>query len=167
MNVCPVCRNVNSNDATVCRYCRSTLTPPAVAAVISRSRPRWPWFAGGAAALVLLVGIGSFALSGGNTAAAVEPAAEGVAITVGTGEGPSLEFEPTSVSAPPNTPVALTFTNQSTLPHNLTFQNEITAKTADIGEGVSETLNFTTPGPGSYQFVCTIHPGMDGELAVQ
>ena len=167
MNVCPVCRNVNSNDATVCRYCRSTLTPPAVAAVISRSRPRWPWFAGGAAALVLLVAIGSFALSGGNTAAAVEPAAEGVAITVGTGEGPSLEFEPTSVSAPPNTPVALTFTNQSTLPHNLTFQNEITAKTADIGEGVSETLNFTTPGPGSYPFVCTIHPGMDGALTVQ
>jgi plastocyanin len=119
-------------------------------------------------AVVLLLGIVGLSFSGGGAAQAGEPVtAAGTPVAVGTGEGPSLEFEPKSVTAPANAPVALTFTNHSTLPHNLSFEGEISAKTADIGEGVSETINFTTPAPGSYKFVCTIHPGMEGELAVQ
>jgi plastocyanin len=164
MNVCPVCRNVNSPDTTTCRYCQTALTPPSLEATTAGpARRRWPWLAG-IAALVLLVGIGGASLLAGGGAAA-QPVA--VAIEVGTGEGASLEFEPTSVSAPPNTAVDLTFVNQSTLPHNLTFQNEITAATDEnLPAGASETISFVTPDPGTYPFVCTIHPGMDGELIV-
>ena len=89
-------------------------------------------------------------------------------ITVGTDKAAELKFDPTTVSAPANTAVQLTFTNQSTLPHNLAFNEGITAKTSDnVAAGASETISFTTPGAGAYKFVCTIHPGMEGTLNVQ
>lgn len=164
MNVCPVCRNVNPTDATVCRYCNAALTPPAVMPVAgTRSKPIWPWITGVLAAVFLLFLVVSQAGSGAGTAQAVGPAP----IAIGTGEGASLEFQPKSVTAPANTAVTVTFTNHSTLPHNLTFQEPINVKTADVAGSASETINFTTPAPGSYTFVCTIHPGMEGELAVQ
>lgn len=164
MNVCPVCRNVNPTDATVCRYCNAALTPPSATPVaVSRSKPLWPWISGVLVAVVLLFLAVSQAGTGTGTAQAEGPPP----ITVGTGEGASLEFVPPSVTAPPDTPVSLVFTNQSTLPHNLSFDEPINMRTADIGGGTSETLTFTTPAPGTYTFVCTIHPGMEGELAVQ
>lgn len=164
MNVCPVCRNVNPTDATVCRYCTAALTPPSTTPVtVTRSKPLWPWITGVLAAVVVLFLLVSQAGTGAGTALAVGPAP----IAIGTGEGASLEFQPKSVTAPANTAIAVTFTNHSTLPHNLTFQEPISVKTADIAGGASEALNFTTPAPGNYKFVCTIHPGMEGELAVQ
>jgi plastocyanin len=90
-----------------------------------------------------------------------------VELTVGTGPDASLVFDPTTISAPPNTEVRLTFQNEGTISHNLAFQGGITAKTADdVPAGESETIEFTTPGPGDYQYVCTVHPGMEGTLTV-
>lgn len=166
MNVCPVCRNVNNRDATVCRYCQTALTPPQDPSVAPAARPRrWPWVAG-LVALVLVAAIGGFSLLGGGGAQAETAAA--FPVEVGTGEGASLEFVPASVTAPPNTAVALTFNNLSTLPHNLTFQGpELNAATdPNLAGQASETIEFDTPEPGTYPFVCTIHPGMDGELVV-
>ena len=91
-------------------------------------------------------------------------------ITVGTDTGAELQFVPNEVSAPANTAITLVFNNESdSQPHNLTFQDgPITAATeTNVPPGESETLEFTTPGPGDYSFVCTIHPGMDGTLHVQ
>ncbi len=90
-------------------------------------------------------------------------------LTVGTDTAAELKFVPATISAPANTEVKLTFNNQSTSqPHNLTFQQGITAATAtNVATGQSETLTFRTPGPGSYPFVCTIHPTMVGTLTVQ
>ena len=165
LNVCPVCRNVNQADATVCRYCRTALTPPQpVSAVPAAPRRRvWPWVAGAVVLLLLAGGSGLafFGGGGGGAQAAAMP------LTVGTGTGASLEFEPRTIQAPANTPVDLTFNNQSTLPHNLTFEQGPDARTADIAGNTSETISFTTPALGTYRFVCTIHPGMDGELIVQ
>ncbi len=164
LNVCPVCRNVNQPDATVCQYCRAALTPPQPAAAEAAPQPRrWRWAAGGVA-LLLVAGLAGFSFLGGGGG----QAAAATALAVGTGAGPSLVFEPRSIQAPPNTSVSLTFNNQSTLPHNLTFEQVITAKTAEqLAGGASQTITFTTPGPGTYRFVCTIHPGMDGQLVVQ
>ncbi len=135
------------------------------AAPATHRRRRWPWLAG-AAALLLVVGLtGLTFLGGGGGEGAVQAAA--MPLTVGTGSGASLEFEPTTVQAPANTPVNLTFSNQSTLPHNLTFQDAIQAQTSDLPGGANETISFTTPGPGAYTFVCTLHPGMEGTLTVQ
>jgi plastocyanin len=162
MNVCPICRNVNQRDATVCRYCGATLTPPVLESVPARARRRrWPFLT--AAAALVVVGAGGISLFSGGAAAP-----QAVALEVGTGEGASLQFEPTTVTAPANTPVQITFINQSTLPHNLTFQNEITARTVEqVAAAASETISFETPGAGTYPFVCTIHPGMEGALTVQ
>ena len=67
----------------------------------------------------------------------------------------------------PGRQVALTFDNADSVPHNLTFRDPIDAGTSTVvAPGTSETLEFEAPEPGSYPFVCTLHPGMDGTLEV-
>src|SRR5687768_1985633 len=79
-----------------------------------------------------------------------------------------MKFEPAEVTAPAGADVALTFENQSTVPHNLTFQAPIDVATATIvAPGASETVEFAAPDAGEYPFVCTLHPGMDGTLIVE
>ncbi len=92
---------------------------------------------------------------------------EVVEITVGTDAGTKLLFDPTEVSVPAGATVRLTFVNESTVPHNLTFGEPINAATATIVDpGAEETIEFTAPEAGEYTYVCTLHPGMDGTLTV-
>ncbi len=167
MNVCPVCRNVNQRDATACRYCGTTLTPPppeVVAAPTPHPR-RWPWIVG-AIAILLVIGVTGVSLLGGGGAQAAGGGAK--TLEVGTDSGTALQFEPKTVQAPPNTKVSLTFNNHAALAHNLTFKAPIGAATAQqVEAGKSDTISFTTPGPGTYPFDCTIHPGMEGDLVVK
>jgi plastocyanin len=128
------------------------------------------FFAGSALALALTLtacgggnsGNTSTGSTGSNSGAPVE-------ITIGTPTDASLVFEPTTAEAPANTPVKFTFQNKSTsLPHNLKFSDGITAGTSDlVAAGASETFEFTTPGAGTYKFICNIHPGMEGTLTVK
>ena len=63
--------------------------------------------------------------------------------------------------------VRITFRNESSQPHNLTFPAPISAASMTIVEpGMSATVDLLTPAPGSYPFVCTIHVGMSGTLTV-
>lgn len=94
--------------------------------------------------------------------------ADVVEITVGTDEGSELLFDPTEISVPAGATVRLTFTNESTLPHNLTFEDPINAATeTSVDPGQSETIEFTAPEAGEYPYVCTLHPGMEGTLIVE
>jgi plastocyanin len=96
-----------------------------------------------------------------------EGSGEVVEITVGTDEGTELLFDPTEVSVPAGTTVRLTFVNESTVPHNLTFGDPINAATSTIVDpGAEETIEFTAPEAGEYTYVCTLHPGMEGTLVV-
>jgi plastocyanin len=62
----------------------------------------------------------------------------------------------------------LVFENRSTAPHNLTFGPPIDAATATIvNAGESQTITFAAPEPGAYDYVCTLHPGMDGTLTLE
>jgi plastocyanin len=91
-----------------------------------------------------------------------------IGISVGTALGAVTEFNPANVEADGDVLVRLSFTNQSTLPHNLVFVGAITARTTDIvNPGVTESLEFTAPGVGTYRFVCTIHEQMQGTLTVR
>jgi plastocyanin len=93
---------------------------------------------------------------------------EVVEITVGTDEGTELLFDPTEVSVPAGATVRLTFVNESTVPHNLTFGDPINAATSTIVDpGAEETIEFTAPQAGEYTYVCTLHPGMEGTLVVE
>lgn len=165
LNVCPVCRNVNQPDATACRYCGTGLVPPAPPTTSEpRARRRWPWVLGGLA-LLLIAGFAGITLlfTGGGASAA-----QSMSLVVGTDTGTALQFEPKSVQAPANTPVKLTFENRAQVPHNLTFQSGVDAKTAgQVPAGQQETISFTTPAAGTYKFDCTIHPGMEGQLVVK
>ena len=124
-----------------------------------------------ALALVLTAcgGGGNTGAGGGNTGGNAGGAGGATTLNVGTDTGTELKFDPTTVTAAANQEVTLVFTNKSTsVPHNLTFQEGITAKTdPNVAAGQSETLSFTTPGAGTYKFVCTLHPGMEGTLTVQ
>ena len=103
--------------------------------------------------------------------AAAAPSGEGtgevVEITVGTDTGAENLFDPTEVSVPSGATVRLTFVNESTVPHNLTFDDQISAATAQIVQpGEEETIEFVAPEAGEYTYVCTLHPGMEGILTV-
>ena len=102
------------------------------------------------------------------SAAASPPAGDGASVTIGTDSGAALLFEPTEASVTGGGDITLVFENRSTVPHNLTFGPPIDAATATIvNAGGSETITFTAPDPGTYDFVCTLHPGMDGTLTVE
>ena len=98
--------------------------------------------------------------------ASVRPAETAVSIASAPGE--ALAFEPSTVSVDVAGPVAITFLNASSLPHNLTFTGTLSAGTRTIvSPGTSDELNVEVPAAGSYTFVCTIHEGMSGTLVVE
>jgi plastocyanin len=94
--------------------------------------------------------------------------ASGLQLTVATDTGADLKFDPATVTAPAGADIVLTFENRATVPHNLTFSEPISAATATVvTPGASETVEFRAPDPGSYEFTCTLHPGMAGTLTVE
>jgi glucose/arabinose dehydrogenase/plastocyanin len=105
--------------------------------------------------------------SGGASPSASGSAGDGQQLTIGTTTNGELLFDPTTASVPTGSHVVLTFENRDIVPHNLTFGPPINAKTSTVVQpGASEDLSFTAPAPGTYEFVCTLHPGMEGTLEV-
>jgi plastocyanin len=115
-----------------------------------------------ATALVVTLLLGSCAIGMADTGSA------GVDITVATAPGEQLGFIPGDLHVPAGVPVHMTFRNASSVAHNLVFTSGITAATKTIVDpGTTEELALATPGPGVYEFVCTIHDGMSGMLTVE
>lgn len=89
-------------------------------------------------------------------------------LEVHTGPGSELIFVPDEIVAPAGARVALTVTNTSSQPHNLVLVDPIGVATRSIlAAGQSDTVVFAAPPPGSYRFVCSIHPGMEGLFEVR
>ena len=98
-------------------------------------------------------------------ATATLPAA--VDVTIRSAPGETLAFEPAEITVAAAGPVAVTFENGSSLPHNLVFTGGQSAATRTVVEpGTSDHLLFGPPAPRAYPFVCTIHTGMAGTLIV-
>ena len=77
-------------------------------------------------------------------------------------------FSPARLAAPADTRVSLAFANMSQAPHTLVLLEPIDVRSGIILEpGHTDRLNFTTPGPGEYRFVCNVHEGMTGFLVVE
>jgi plastocyanin len=112
-------------------------------------------------------GGGSGAGAGGSAAppAASLPAAD---VTV-TAEG--IKFLETSISAPADTKFTIAFDNRdSGTPHDIVIK-DASGATSFQGAVVTgpKTVIYDVPAlsPGSYTFVCSIHPSMTGTLTVQ
>ncbi len=83
-------------------------------------------------------------------------------------QGEGIAYVPASITAPAGTLVAISFVNVSTLDHNLVFLDPLDVRTEEIVQpGESAGLEFVTPEPGQYGFVCTIHEEMRGSLVVR
>lgn len=98
-------------------------------------------------------------------------------------------FETTEFKLPPGVDVTLVMDNQDpNIPHNIAFFNSATAGEGGYLEGcldgcidggtavrtpiengiIQQTFTFTTPGPGTYGFLCEVHPTtMRGVMVIE
>jgi plastocyanin len=75
----------------------------------------------------------------------------------------NFAFGPATMVVPPGTKI--TVVNQDKAPHTITAANK-SFDTGTIAGGKSGT--FTAPStPGTYPYVCTMHPSMTGTLTVK
>ncbi|WP_371501830.1 cupredoxin domain-containing protein [Kitasatospora sp. NBC_00374] len=73
-------------------------------------------------------------------------------------------FNPTPLTVAPGTKI--TVTNQDSTSHTLTSSTPGAFNTGTLSPGQSATI--TAPNqPASYEYICTIHPNMQGILIVQ
>ncbi|HEX8938724.1 MAG TPA: cytochrome c oxidase subunit II [Candidatus Limnocylindrales bacterium] len=98
--------------------------------------------------------------------------------SAGSGQAASLSlsasniaFGSASLTAPANTAFSLTFDNQDQgIPHNVDIKDASGTSVfrGDVVTGPART-SYSVPAlkPGSYTFVCDVHPNMSGTLTVQ
>lgn len=85
----------------------------------------------------------------------------------------NFKFDRRALSAPANTQVSLTFSNQdSGALHNVSFYTDKNAKQKIYGTELNsgkrtDTATFRTPAPGAYYFRCDAHTDMNGTLFAQ
>lgn len=73
-----------------------------------------------------------------------------------------LKFDPTPVTV--KTGQVIQWTDTSSVPHNVTFDNNPELTSQNLGQGDTWQVEFTVAG--TYAYHCTIHPGMDGQITV-
>lgn len=94
---------------------------------------------------------------GGATVALVTTGTAAVKVT----QSDALKFDPGTVSVKAGDVVA--FTNGGTIGHNVTFDAGAATNGVMVG---GDTVLFKFTAAGSYHYVCTIHPGMEGSVTV-
>jgi plastocyanin len=119
-------------------------------------------FLAGSLVTLLLVGC----IGAGPAATSIPPSS--VDVTIATAPGETAAYDPAETVVNAAIPIAITFRNASSVPHNLVFTEGVTAATRTIVEpGTADHLLLSPLGPGAYPFVCTIHDGMAGRLIVR
>lgn len=74
------------------------------------------------------------------------------------------EFEPAAVEVAAGDEVTIQVTNDGGAPHNFVIE-ELDLSTGTLEPGDVATATFVAPD-ASVHFVCTFHPGMEGEIRV-
>lgn len=126
------------------------------------------------AVLAAVLACGALAACGGASggAAGEEPVAAPVPAdgppdaqeitVVGT---PGLDYEPATISARPGT-LTLHLRTDSGPPHDLVFDDESLPSIPAVPQGQERSGTYAFSSPGTFAFVCTFHPGMEGEVVV-
>jgi plastocyanin len=111
-------------------------------------------------AVVLAAAVGGAAVTGcGGDDGGSGPRTFPEAATVTAGA--SRVFTPASVDIAAGGTVTWAF---GTLAHTVTFQTPDSP--ADVPETANDQIPRSFPAAGTYQYVCTIHPGMSGRVVV-
>jgi plastocyanin len=110
------------------------------------------------------------------SAAPSQPAGSaGLVLQVASNQDQPLAFQPAELTAPANTLVTVTYSNNTNLAHNIHFfdgsdQNaaSLGATQVQTGPNAQDSVTFTTPSqPGDYFFWCDVHQSaMTGTLHV-
>ena len=125
-------------------------------------------------ALAAVIGACSTAPAPGRAAAAGSPAGTAGGASPAA-RGPfiaakDLKFDRSDLKVPANAPFALVFDNQEAPPHNVAI-NDASGKSVFTGEVFSgpaqRTYQVPALQPGSYTFICQVHPDMQGTLTAQ
>ena len=122
------------------------------------------------AAPMLLAAVALAACGGGSsseraattTVEAQGPAERQTATVVSNDE---LRYDPGIVEAKVGT-LVLTHRNGGRIPHNLVFDDETLGRIDTVTGGQEKSITLTFSTPGTYDFVCTFHPGQDGRVVV-
>jgi plastocyanin len=84
----------------------------------------------------------------------------------GAGTAVSMEgiaFEPAEVTVAVGDTV--TWTNNDSVPHDVTADSFSSGESGGMSNG--DTFEQTFDEAGSFDYVCTVHPGMEGTVAVE
>jgi len=73
-----------------------------------------------------------------------------------------LKFEPDEITV--RTGTKIVWSNRENVPHDVVAEEGAHFKSDQFGEG--GTFEYTTEAAGEIEYVCTLHPGMDGEITV-
>ena len=118
------------------------------------------------------------AACGGSTTSSAAASADTSGGTVAVVDGnvdlsaDSLEFDASVIEAPAGEAFTITFTNLEAVPHNVAVDvqeggDEIVTGEVITGPDATTTINVPALEPGTYYFVCDIHPEMSGTIVVE
>jgi plastocyanin len=114
-----------------------------------------------AACLALLVaGCGSSddKSGGGGSAAPASSSSGAVAVSI-----KNIQFDPKTVTV--KVGQTIQWTNDDGIAHNVTAKEGADFKSDNLNKG--DTFDFKADKAGTIKYVCTIHPGQNGEITVQ
>jgi plastocyanin len=110
-------------------------------------------------ALLAIVGLALVGCGGGGSTATSGGSGGGGTVAVAM---KNIAFAPSSVDV--RVGQKITWTNDDTVVHNVIAQTGASFRSSDFGQGAS--FSYTPTQAGTIQYVCTIHPGMDGTIVV-
>ena len=95
-----------------------------------------------------------------STESSAAPASEANAVAIGM---KGLQFDPKEVTVKVGTTV--TWTNLEDIPHNVVAEKGADFESDTFGK--DGTYEFEAAEAGTVEYVCTLHPGMEGILSVE
>lgn len=114
----------------------------------------------GAILAVTLAGCGGSSSGGGNAGSAPTQAASGTATVTIQG----FAFHPSTLTVTSGTKV--TFVQKDAVPHDVSGQTGASfLNSPALNKDQTYTVTFTKPG--TYNYICSIHPRMQGKVIVQ
>ena len=124
-------------------------------------------------AAAVAAGVLAACSSGSQPSASAAPSAAAPASPAGSGvpqiAARDIKFDRTELALPANQPTSLLFDNQEGAPHNVEIKDQAGASvfTGEIFTGPAQrTYQIPALAPGTYSFLCTVHPDMKGTVTV-